>query len=81
MTRQQFLDLGQSRTFSKRPATVTFAGNRPLKRRLKDIVIELLNEHRIMSISTNRLNGWPQTTIVSYVNDGFMLYCFVACNS
>ena len=49
--------------------------------RLKDVVLELLNTHRIMSISTNRLDGWPQTTVVGYVNDGFFLYCFVARDS
>jgi general stress protein 26 len=52
-----------------------------VNRRLKDIVIDLLNGHRIMSISTNRPDGWPQTTLVGYVNDGFLLYCFVARNS
>lgn len=52
-----------------------------MSRRLKDIVIDLLNENRIMSISTNRPDGWPQTTLVGYVNDGFLLYCFVARNS
>lgn len=52
-----------------------------MNRRLKDIVIDLLNGHRIMSISTNRPDGWPQTTLVGYVNDGFLLYCFVARNS
>jgi hypothetical protein len=45
------------------------------------MVLELLNAHRIMSISTNRSDGWPQTTMVGYVNDGFLLYCFVARNS
>lgn len=52
-----------------------------MKQMLRDIVKELLDEHRIMSISTNRPDGWPQTTLVSYVNDGFLLYCFVARNS
>jgi general stress protein 26 len=48
---------------------------------LKELVIGLLNEHRIMSIATNRPDGWPQVTMVGYVNDGFLLYCFVARNS
>lgn len=52
-----------------------------MSRRLKDIVLDLLNAHRIMSISTNRSDGWPQTTLVGYVNDGFFLYCFVTSNS
>lgn len=52
-----------------------------LTRKLKDTVLDLLNGHRIMSISTNRADGWPQTTLVSFINDGFLLYCFVARNS
>jgi len=41
----------------------------------------LLNEHRVTAIATNRPDGWPQTTLVGYVNDGFLLYCFIARNS
>lgn len=52
---------------------------RPLK--LKDLIIRVLNEHRVMTIATNRADGWPQATMVGYVNDGFLLYCFVARNS
>lgn len=35
--------------------------------------IRVLNAHRIMSISTVRPDGWPQTTIVGYTNRGFEL--------
>ncbi len=52
-----------------------------MKPRLKDVVFRLLNEHRVMSIATIRPDGWPQATMVGYVNDGFMLYCFVAPNA
>ena len=34
-----------------------------------------------MALGTNRPDGWPQVTTVGYVNDGFLLYCFVATNS
>jgi nitroimidazol reductase NimA-like FMN-containing flavoprotein (pyridoxamine 5'-phosphate oxidase superfamily) len=47
---------------------------------LKDLILRLLNEHRVMTIATNRPDGWPQATMAGYVNDGFMLYCFVARN-
>ena len=43
----------------------------------KDLIIRLLNEHRVMTVATNRADGWPQATMVGYVNDGFLLYCFV----
>ena len=26
----------------------------------------------------SKSDGWPQATIVGYINDGFLLYCFVA---
>ena len=47
----------------------------------KVIILRVLNDHRIMTIATNRPDGWPQATIVGYVNDGFLLYCFVGRNS
>jgi len=34
-----------------------------------------------MALGTVRPDGWPQVTSVGYVNDGFLLYCFVASNS
>lgn len=34
-----------------------------------------------MAIATNRPDGWPQVTSAGYINDGFLLYCFVAHNS
>lgn len=52
-----------------------------VNRTLKDLVFRLLNEHRIMTIATNRPDGWPQATMVGYINDGFLLYCFVARNA
>ena len=36
--------------------------------------IEILDRHRMMAISTVRPDGWPQTTIVGYANDGWTLY-------
>ena len=44
-------------------------------------ILELLGQHRLMTVATNRPDGWPQATIVGYVNDGFLLYCFIARNS
>lgn len=35
---------------------------------------DLLATHRIMAISTVRPDGWPQTTIVGYANDGPIIY-------
>jgi general stress protein 26 len=49
--------------------------------RLKRLILRLLNEHRVMALATNRPDGWPQATTVGYVNDGFLLYCYVARNT
>lgn len=35
------------------------------------IAVRILNDNRTMAISTVRPDGWPQVTIVGYVNDGF----------
>jgi hypothetical protein len=40
---------------------------------MQDKAIEILNSHRIMAISTLRPDGWPQTTIVGYANEGLTL--------
>ena len=37
-------------------------------------IIELLDHHRLMTIATNRPDGWPQATTVGYVNDGLTIY-------
>jgi nitroimidazol reductase NimA-like FMN-containing flavoprotein (pyridoxamine 5'-phosphate oxidase superfamily) len=39
--------------------------------------IEILDSHRIMAISTVRPDGWPQTTIVGYANQGWTLYFLI----
>jgi len=36
--------------------------------------IEILDSHRMMAISTVRSDGWPQTTIVGYANQGWTIY-------
>ena len=44
---------------------------------VQDSAIEILCSHRTMAISTLRADGWPQTTIVGYVNEGLTLYFLV----
>jgi len=41
---------------------------------IKQKILELLDQHRIMTVATNRPDGWPQATTVGYVNDGLTLY-------
>jgi len=42
----------------------------PLSRK----ILKILDGHRIMTVATNRPDGWPQATTVGYVNDGLTLY-------
>jgi nitroimidazol reductase NimA-like FMN-containing flavoprotein (pyridoxamine 5'-phosphate oxidase superfamily) len=43
--------------------------------------IRILGSHRILAISTVRPDGWPQTTIVGYANDGWTIYFIVLRSS
>jgi nitroimidazol reductase NimA-like FMN-containing flavoprotein (pyridoxamine 5'-phosphate oxidase superfamily) len=50
----------------------------PMTPELRDFAIRILDQHRIMTLATNRPDGWPQATVVGYANDGLKIYCFVA---
>ena len=52
-----------------------------MKREFKRKIVDLLNEHRIMTIATNREDGWPQATTVGYANDGLVIYCLISRDS
>lgn len=41
---------------------------------IKQQILSLLDEHRIMTLATLRPDGWPQATTVGYANDGLVLY-------
>jgi len=40
--------------------------------------VQILNQHRLMTIATLRADGWPQATMVSYANDGLLLYFMIS---
>ena len=40
----------------------------------RQTILSILDQHRIMTISTLRPDGWPQATTVGYANDGLTLY-------
>jgi PPOX class probable F420-dependent enzyme len=52
-----------------------------MKQEFKRQIVGLLDGHRIMTIATNRADGWPQATIVGYANDGLIIYCFIGKDS
>lgn len=37
-------------------------------------ILQLLDEHRIMTLATLRPDGWPQATTVGYAHQGLSLY-------
>jgi nitroimidazol reductase NimA-like FMN-containing flavoprotein (pyridoxamine 5'-phosphate oxidase superfamily) len=39
--------------------------------------IQILESHRMMAISTVRPDGWPQTTMVGYANQGWTIYFLI----
>jgi nitroimidazol reductase NimA-like FMN-containing flavoprotein (pyridoxamine 5'-phosphate oxidase superfamily) len=48
---------------------------------LRKKILNLLDEHRIMSIATLRPDGWPQVTTVGYVHDDLTLYFLCGLDS
>lgn len=48
---------------------------------MENNAIEILDAHRTMAIATLRPDGWPQTTIVGYANDGLLLYFLISRTS
>ena len=40
----------------------------------RQTILSILDQHRIMTISTLRPDGWPEATTVGYANDGLTLY-------
>jgi len=49
-------------------------GDKAMDDTLKSKILELLDQHRLMTIATNRPDGWPQATTVGYVNDSLTIY-------
>ena len=41
---------------------------------MRQKILALLDQHRIMTLATLRPDGWPQATTVGYANDGLTLY-------
>jgi nitroimidazol reductase NimA-like FMN-containing flavoprotein (pyridoxamine 5'-phosphate oxidase superfamily) len=41
---------------------------------IRNKILALFDQHRIMTIATLRPDGWPQATTVRYANEGLTLY-------
>lgn len=48
-----------------------------LEGEVQNNAVEILESRQTMAISTLRPDGWPQTTIVGYVNEGLTLYFLI----
>jgi nitroimidazol reductase NimA-like FMN-containing flavoprotein (pyridoxamine 5'-phosphate oxidase superfamily) len=43
--------------------------------------VEILDQNRLMALSTVRPDGWPQATFVGYANEGLLLYFVISRHS
>jgi nitroimidazol reductase NimA-like FMN-containing flavoprotein (pyridoxamine 5'-phosphate oxidase superfamily) len=48
---------------------------------IRQKILALLDQHRVMTIATLRPDGWPQATTVGYANDGLALYFLCSLDS
>lgn len=48
---------------------------------IRNKILALLDQHRIMTVATLRPDGWPQATTVGYVNEGLTLYFLCGLDS
>ena len=52
-----------------------------MREKLRDKAVEIIGQCREMTVATLRTDGWPQATVVSFVNDGLTLYFGCAAES
>ena len=48
---------------------------------IREKILTLLDQHRIMTVATLRPDGWPQATTAGYVNEGLTLYFLCGLDS
>ena len=48
---------------------------------LRRKILDILAEHRIMTVATLRPDGWPQATTVGYASEGLALYFLCGLDS
>jgi nitroimidazol reductase NimA-like FMN-containing flavoprotein (pyridoxamine 5'-phosphate oxidase superfamily) len=48
---------------------------------MKRKILDLLDQHRLLTLATLRPDGWPQATTVGYANDGLALYFLCGAES
>lgn len=48
---------------------------------MKQDILQILNAHRVLTLATNRPDGWPQATMVGYASDDLIVYMLVSRSS
>lgn len=48
---------------------------------MKEKAIAILDQNRLMGLATVRNDGWPQNTMVSYANEGILIYFVISRQS
>jgi nitroimidazol reductase NimA-like FMN-containing flavoprotein (pyridoxamine 5'-phosphate oxidase superfamily) len=48
---------------------------------MKEKAVSILDQNRVMAISTIRPDGWPQCTMVGYANEGILIYFVISRQS
>jgi nitroimidazol reductase NimA-like FMN-containing flavoprotein (pyridoxamine 5'-phosphate oxidase superfamily) len=48
---------------------------------MQDKAVRILDQNRLMAISTVRSDGWPQTTFVGYAHEDLLIYFIVSRES
>src|SRR5678809_1138207 len=48
---------------------------------MRQKILTLLDQHRIMTLATLRPDGWPQATTVGYASEGLTLYFLCGLDS
>lgn len=52
-----------------------------MDKEIREKILTLLDQHRIMTIATLRPDGWPQATTVGYLSEGLTLYFLCGLDS
>jgi nitroimidazol reductase NimA-like FMN-containing flavoprotein (pyridoxamine 5'-phosphate oxidase superfamily) len=52
-----------------------------MDQQIRQKILSLLDQHRIMTIATLRPDGWPQATTVGYANEDLTLYFLCGLDS
>lgn len=55
--------------------------NQSMKQQLRKSIVRMLEETSDMAVATNRPDGYPQTTTVSFASDGLTIYFVCGENS